>query len=59
MGGTPLNRQKMKIKVDTIAKIFSEKESFRLADCSWKELEKKLLNGKQDFITLHKKLMFQ
>ncbi len=31
MGGTPLNRQKNENKVDTIAKIFSEKESFRLA----------------------------
>ena len=30
-GGTPLNRQKNENKVDTIAKIFQEKEVFRLA----------------------------
>ena len=30
-GGTPLNRQKNENKVDTIAKIFHEKEVFRLA----------------------------
>ena len=30
-GGTPLNRQKNENKVDTIAKIFQEKEIFRLA----------------------------
>lgn len=31
MGGTPLNRQKNENKVDSIAKIFHQKEAFRLA----------------------------
>lgn len=53
MGGAPLNRAKNENKVDAIAKIFKEKDEFRLAIAP-EGTRKKLANGKPDFIILLK-----